>query len=382
MSGQRKKIIFVANSPLFFNQHLRPIVKEISKIADIYLVALTDPGFSLNHIFPNFRTIVIPGSREPSFLDPVSIILFLYQRVRIRPNIVISFTPKGGLINAITRFSFGKNLHYFTGQRWMTMVGMKRFIYKSLDKFIGRSCIKIACDSKSQMKLINESLGLSKIDIIGHGSICGVNTDRFRAVDNRAEHTNNMLNKIDRLSILKNRSHDLVIGYVGRLHEDKGIDIAINVCYILAKRNIDAVLIAIGPIEMKESSMIKKAVDDGKMIHLSYKEEIHEYYPLFDLLVLPSLREGFGSVIIEAASCRVPVIATDIPGPRDFIVDCKTGILVKRRTAVDFSEAIVMIYENKALRENIVESAYQKAKHLYSENFVSNSFKEWMTSML
>ena len=151
---------------------------------------------------------------------------------------------------------------------------------------------------------------------------------------------------------------------------------------ILAKRNIDAVLIAIGPIEMKESSMIKKAVDDGKMIHLSYKEEIHEYYPLFDLLVLPSLREGFGSVIIEAASCRVPVIATDIPGPRDFIVDCKTGILVKRRTAVDFSKAIVMIYENKSLKENIIESAYQKAKHLYSENFVSNSFKEWMTSML
>ena len=63
----------------------------------------------------------------------------------------------------------------------MTMVGMKRFIYKSLDRFIGRSCVKIACDSKSQMKLINESLGLSKIDIIGHGSICGVNTDRFKA---------------------------------------------------------------------------------------------------------------------------------------------------------------------------------------------------------
>ena len=67
----------------------------------------------------------------------------------------------------------------------------------------------------------------------------------------------------------------------------------------MAKRNIDAVLIAIGPIEMKESSMIKKAVDDGKMIHLSYKEEIHEYYPLFDLLVLPSLREGLAQSLLR-----------------------------------------------------------------------------------
>ena len=151
--------------------------------------------------------------------------------------------------------------------------------------------------------------------------------------------------------------------------------------HILAKRNIDAVLIAIGPIEMKKVQWLKSSRWWQNDTFILQGRNTWILSTLWSV-ILPSLREGFGSVIIEAASCRVPVIATDIPGPRDFIVDCKTGILVKRRTAVNFSKAIVMIYENKSLKENIIESAYQKAKHLYSENFVSNSFKEWMTSML
>ena len=262
------------------------------------------------------------------------------------------------------------------------MKGLNLFIYKSLDRFIGRSCTKIACDSKSQRKFINESLGLSNVDIIGHGSIRGVNTSKFKAVKDFSRHKELMLSRISELSSLKDTSKDLVIGYVGRLHKDKGIDIAIEVCYLLANRNINAVLIAIGPIELNERKYFEKALSENKLIHLSYKEDIHQYYPLFDVLILPSIREGFGSVIIEAASCKVPVVASDIPGPRDFIISYETGVLVKRHTSVDFANAIAILHGNKALRRDIINNAYHKVNELYSEQFVSTSFKNWLTDIL
>ena len=69
-----------------------------------------------------------------------------------------------------------------------------------------------------------------------------------------------------------------------------------------------------------------------------------------DIFVLPSYHEGFGIVNIEASAMALPVISTDVNGPRDAVLNGQTGILVPAKTINPLREAIETLYANPNLR--------------------------------
>ena len=172
-----KKILIIANSSLFFKQHLYGLFQGSNYNTEIYFVTKKDLSFNLNG--KNLKHIPILINRNPSLIDIFTLISYSIIRLRIRPDISLSFTPKASLINALTGFLPGKTIHYFTGQRWTNYRGLKLFIFKMIDIFIIKISDKTYSDSFSQSKFISKELNVFQPKVIHYGSLSGVDLKKY-----------------------------------------------------------------------------------------------------------------------------------------------------------------------------------------------------------
>ena len=95
----------------------------------------------------------------------------------------------------------------------------------------------------------------------------------------------------------------------------------------------------------------------------SPSKEIERYYALIDVLVLPSYREGFGNVVIEAAAMGTPSIISNIPGPIDAVIINKTGVVTEPKSVEDLVSAM-----KEVQKINVIEMGNAAKEH------VKNSF--------
>ena len=97
--SKTKKILIIANSNLFFRQHLYKLFKDYESNTKIYFVTKKDDSFYFKS--KNIMHIPLLINRDPSFKDIFSLISYLIIRIKINPDISLSFTPKASLINAV-----------------------------------------------------------------------------------------------------------------------------------------------------------------------------------------------------------------------------------------------------------------------------------------
>ena len=97
--------------------------------------------------------------------------------------------------------------------------------------------------------------------------------------------------------------------------------------------------------------IIEKWVSKGLIIYRGYEFDTYKMYKDIDIVCLPSWREGFPKVLMEAASFGLPVIATDVPGCRDAVKKNKTGILVPLKDDIRLANAIKKLFEDVDLRK-------------------------------
>ena len=91
------------------------------------------------------------------------------------------------------------------------------------------------------------------------------------------------------------------------------------------------------------------------------------------VFIYTSTREGWGQTILEAAACKTPTIAYDVPGLRDSIKHMKTGILVRPRNIEQLAEAIIQLLTNTSLRDRLAKNAYMHARQ-FSWDRATKSF--------
>ena len=90
-----------------------------------------------------------------------------------------------------------------------------------------------------------------------------------------------------------------------------------------------------------------------------------------DLLCLPSHREGFGNVVIEAAALGVPTVGTRIDGLRDAVVDGVTGVLVPPKDSAALADALVGLLTDEARRKQMGSAAQDRARRLFDSRIVN-----------
>lgn len=169
-----------------------------------------------------------------------------------------------------------------------------------------------------------------------------------------------------------------VICFIGRLVEEKGILDLLEAFKYLIKDYSNLYLMIIGDASLDErdketKQKIKSYLDDTKLreriILTGFRNDIPELLKISDIFVLPSYREGMPRSIIEAMAMGKPVVATNIRGCREEVVDEETGFLVSVNSPKEIYEAIKRLIDNELIAE-MGAKGRKRAIELYDEEKV------------
>ena len=379
----RAKFAFITTVPSHLQFHLSSRIKYLIKNgAEVTVISSFSKEISMEKQMlidmPHsikYGSINIPRKIE-LYKDIQALIKLIVFFSKNRFDVVHSGTPKAGLLCAIAaKICFIRiRLHTFTGQPWVTQKGLSRFLMRFSDKLILKLSTHCYADSLSQKEfLITEKIATeTNISVIGNGSVSGVDMSRFNSALFGLSSVKSI--KED----LKINHNDFVITFIGRLTRDKGIYELLTAFDSLNRKYRHVKLLLIGPLDdKKDEEILSIANDTNNVILLGLQNQPEKYLSVSSLLCLPSYREGFGSVVIEAAAMGVPAIGSDIVGLRDAIVHKNTGLLIKPKSSLSLYEAFVFFIENPLLLKQYGINARKRCK----EEFDSNSVNENIASV-
>jgi len=143
-----------------------------------------------------------------------------------------------------------------------------------------------------------------------------------------------------------------MVGFVGRLSPEKGIDYLLRAVGNLVKEGFDLCALIVGDGEQAEALKAEARTLQiaDRVIFTGNRSDTPMLYAAMDVFVLPSLQEAFPMVILEAMACGVPVVATRVGDVAEIIDSGKTGLLVEMRDAMALQVAIkeVLTHQDKA----------------------------------
>lgn len=361
-----KKIVFVTAASETISSFLLAYIHGLSQEHEMHVVTSLSNGEKVRGLNANITTHNIEITRNPNILDDLKSLYQLFKFFKKHQfDIVHSFTPKAGLLSQISAF-FARvpiRFHTFTGQVWATQTGIKRLLLKQLDKITAGLATFCLVDSPSQQEfLIKERLLTHKNSyVLAKGSISGVNIDKFsfsQEIREQLRHSHNVM------------PNDFVFLFVGRLKKEKGLPELVNAFKSLpAKASIK--LFIIGSDEDNLSTLFEK-VDNIE--YIGFKTNIAEYYSFADTLCLPSHREGFGNVIIEAAACCLPAIASNIYGLCDAVEDENSGFLHEVKNVQAITNCMLKVLDNLDTLPQLRSNARDRVVSVFDERVLLKEF--------
>jgi glycosyltransferase involved in cell wall biosynthesis len=170
---------------------------------------------------------------------------------------------------------------------------------------------------------------------------------------------------------------------VGRLKKDKGVLDLAKAFSRMSDNCPDAHLLFVGPDEENLSGKIMQYVLDKNRIHfVPYTDNPEKFMAAADVLCLPSYREGFGNVIIEAAACAVPSIGSRIYGITDAIQENITGKLHTAGNVDEIARLLREFYQSADIRLEMGKQAYLRAKRDFSKEYVASALVNFYENIL
>lgn len=330
-----------------------------------------------------YQLIPINIKREISILsDLVSLTKLYFFFKKNKFDIIHSNTPKAGLLTSLSGWLVGHPLvfHTFTGQRWLTLNGLKRKLLIACDKVIVSLNKHCFADGTSQIRLFEE-MNISKVNevsCIGFGSHAGVDLNKFNI---------NGSNCTEARRSLGFDADDIIISFLGRVVNDKGINELVGAFRILKDQTSHNIkLLIIGPYEESldpiDSDTSTTILEDEDIISLGMVDFPENYLCTSDIFAIPSYREGFPTVVLEANALGIPAVGTDVIGVKDTIVNNETGLLCKLKDMNDLAEKLLSLIKNDELRKELGKKAYERSKNLFSSEMVTeniiNEYKKWL----
>jgi glycosyltransferase involved in cell wall biosynthesis len=296
----------------------------------------------------------VPMSRSISPVSDVMSVWRLVQAMRhAKPDIVHAATPKGGLIGMIaaTWCRRPHRIYHILGLPYLTATGPKRLLFRMSERISCQLATRVFCVSPSirEIAIADGLVPADRIVVIGNGSVNGVDSDeRFHP------RTYDRAKRSQLRQELGIASNDPVVGYVGRVVRDKGIDDLMAAWAIVLRTVPRARLVIVGALEPHDpisTESLELLNNHPSVIVTGHIDDPAPYYAIFNIVALPTWREGFGNVLIEAASMGLPTVTTTVPGAIDAIVDGVTGTAVPPRDHEALAAAIRRYLLDPELRD-------------------------------
>jgi glycosyltransferase involved in cell wall biosynthesis len=244
---------------------------------------------------------------------------------------------------------------------------MKRIFPSYLDGEIGVS--KAVCDYLTSRR--PNKLDLSKIHLIYNG------------IDIQKIKTEGELPLNKNKSELAERK-DLFIGCVGRLTEQKGYPYIIKAMQRVIQRYPNCLLQIVGEGELKED--LHQMVTDLNLVEhvefLGLRNDVPALMRTWDIFVLSSLWEGLPTVVMEAMISNIPVIATNIPGTNELVINQETGLLVPEKNVDSLVETIISLLGNPGLQNYLVKNARIHVEQFGMENIARKYYQLYIGNLV
>ena len=315
----------------------------------------------------------IPFSRGIDFFNDINCFFKLFFFLKSSKfDALHSFTPKTGLLAMVCSFlaRVPIRIHIFTGQVWADKKGFRSYFLKYADTITAFCAHHCLVDSRSQMKYLieNKVINKKKSYVFGSGSISGVDLAKFK------------FDKKARSEIRKDLSipqDAFCLIFMGRLSKSKGVLDLVEAFGQI--NNSKLYLMIVGPDEGEIVKEIKEkyAFIEDRLKFIGYTYNPERYMSAADVLCLPSYKEGFGSVIIEAAAIGLPSIASNIYGITDALVNNQTGLLHEAKDVAGIRKNIELLFLNPSLLNKLANNAHRRAIKEFNADKVSQHWLEF-----
>lgn len=358
------KIIRVTTVPQSLEKLCEGVLSELSH--DYEVVALSSPGEALKNVSTRegVRTIAVAMERHISLKKDLR---SLFNLIRVfhneKPYMVHSMTPKAGLLCMIAAWftRVPVRLHTFTGLVFPTATGMVRRVLILADRMTCVCATHVVPEGEGvRNDLINYHITKKPLKVLGYGNVRGVDLEyykRTREVRNRAAE-------------IRIKKDDLFIFiFVGRIVRDKGINELTEAFQQLNVQYSKTRLILVGPFEGSLDPIaqnILQIINNNSAIKAVGKQaDVRPWFAAADCLVLPSYREGFPNVVLEAGALGLPAIVTDINGSREIITEGENGVIIPSHDV----KALYLAMERMLLDKSATERMASKARKMVAERF-------------
>jgi lipopolysaccharide/colanic/teichoic acid biosynthesis glycosyltransferase/glycosyltransferase involved in cell wall biosynthesis len=347
---------------------------------DVAVIASPGPELDALRDREGVEVFAVPMERE---IAPLADLRALVALTRLlaheRPALVNASTPKGGLLGSMAAFLAGVPIRIYTlrGLRLETTRGWKRRVLATTERVAAACAHEVLCVSES-LRARTEELRLvprRKTKVLARGSSNGVDAGRFSPVPAVARALR------ERLGI----GARPVVGFVGRLARDKGIDDLAAAFESLRTTRRDLVLLFVGdddPGDPISPALRERLRADPSVVITGFIDDVAPYYGVMDVVAFPSRREGFPNVPLEAASAGVPVVGVRATGTVDAVVDGETGAIVPPDDPAALARALAVYLDDRDLRARHGGAARRRVEEWFTNERVWSAlaarYREWL----
>ncbi len=329
---------------------------------------------------PGVRLVSIPIARQ---IELIADIRAMWALLRFfcseRFDVIHSVTPKAGLLamTAGRLAGVAHRIHCFTGQVWVTRKGLGRMLLKIADRVVVANANHVLTDSESQRRFLESEAVVprGKAMVLGAGSISGVDLERFRPVEEIRTRIRVEWGVPPNACLLL---------FVGRLNRDKGV-LDLAQAFSELSRDLDDIWLAVvGPDEAGISGEFDRLCGNAlsRVRRINYTTTPEHAMMAADVFVLPSYREGFGSVVIEAAACGVPAVVSRIYGLSDAVEENVTGLMHPAGDVAALCDCLRRLCTDRDIRLKMGNAAYARAQANFSMQMITAALVDYYDKIL
>jgi glycosyltransferase involved in cell wall biosynthesis len=351
----KQKILRITTVPTSLKILLKDQLRYMNQYFEVVGVSSIGKELKIVEQDEGIKTIELNMSREITPIkDIISLIKIIFLILKEKPTIVHTHTPKAGIVGMMASWicQVPNRLHTVAGLPVMEAIGTKKKILFFVEKLTYACATKVYPNSYGlqDYMLENNLTKKEKLKIIGYGSSNGIDTNYFNKTDKILEKAESIRKECD-------FKDSFVFCFVGRVVKDKGIDELTFAFDKLNKEFENVKLLIVGkfendldPISDKSKAILKT---NQNIVNVGFQNDIRQYLASSDCFVLPTYREGFPNVVLQASSMKLSSIVTNINGCNEIIQHNKNGLIVEPKDKEELHKAMKRYVEDKSLANKL-----------------------------
>ncbi len=351
---------------------------------DVTLICDMDETFIKQN--SDFATCIPVRMRRGAKIGDLFRVILEMKKIfrREKFDVIYYMTPNASFYASVAgkRAGIKHRVYSQCGLRYVSFGGIKRKIFKTIEKWTCKNSTAVRAQSPLNMEFaLSEGLCKpDKISVVGIGGTTGVDLSLCDSFDHAA--------KRKEIRAKYGIPEDaFVYGFVGRLNADKGINELIEAFDKTSKQIENTYLMLVGMYDRGNpiSAENLKLANESPNIILTgnvQNEEVYSCMAAFDVLVHPTYREGFGKVLQEGMGMSLPIITTDVPGPKEVVENGISGALVPVKNADALADQMIELCQNPDLCKQYATAGRKRAETYFDRPIMLNNILEDMKKII